>query len=272
MFLLISSIILKVSVLRLTDTQQPLLPAASAAATPLKQPTNHILLQWVFYIQWQTMRWNNSSQGELWHCNKRNLWSLLSEHKHLRKSSCAAFFPPPLLQLGLCQTQPADYLTQLCLCQALTGFSYSTLHSKEVPLCSQGSTFGLESAELLPACLINLLPKSFGVLSVSLWALLQHFWRLILGSEGGVFTSLLQAQCPWPTGRATPARHHHTTLIQGEGASLQVSQVPVAQRNPERLGNQLGSPTHQTGKNLGSNSGLPQEAEGESDQFPETPK
>jgi hypothetical protein len=47
----------------------------------------------------------------------------------------------------------------------------------------------------------------------------------------------------------------------------------VAQRNPERLRNQFGNPTHQTGKNLGSNSGLPQETERESDQFPaETPK
>jgi hypothetical protein len=34
-------------------------------------------------------------------------------------------------------------------------------------LCSQGSAFGLEPTELLPACLINLLPKSFGALSVS---------------------------------------------------------------------------------------------------------
>jgi hypothetical protein len=46
----------------------------------------------------------------------------------------------------------------------------------------------------------------------------------------------------------------------------------VAQRNPERLGNQPGSPTHHTGKNLGSKSGLPQEAEGESDQLPKTPE
>jgi hypothetical protein len=37
----------------------------------------------------------------------------------------------------------------------------------------------------------------------------------------------------------------------------------VAQKNLER--NQPGSPAHQTGKNPGSNSGLPQEAEGNSD-------
>jgi hypothetical protein len=48
--------------------------------------------------------------------------------------------------------------------------------------------------------------------------------------------------------------------------------VLVAQRNLEMLGNQSGSPTHQTGKNPGSNSDLPQEAEGESDQFLKTPK
>jgi hypothetical protein len=45
---------------------------------------------------------------------------------------------------------------------------------KEGPLCSWGSAFILESAELLLACLINLLPKSFGALSVSVWTLLQH--------------------------------------------------------------------------------------------------
>jgi hypothetical protein len=38
---------------------------------------------------------------------------------------------------------------------------------KEIPLCSQGSAFGLESAELLLACLINLLPESFDALSIS---------------------------------------------------------------------------------------------------------
>jgi hypothetical protein len=42
----------------------------------------------------------------------------------------------------------------------------------------------------------------------------------------------------------------------------------VAQRNLERLGNQPRSPTHQTGKNMGSNSGLLQKAEAKSDQLP----
>jgi hypothetical protein len=38
---------------------------------------------------------------------------------------------------------------------------------QETPLCSWGSAFGCESAELLPACLINLLPESFGAQSLS---------------------------------------------------------------------------------------------------------
>jgi hypothetical protein len=43
-----------------------------------------------------------------------------------------------------------------------------------------------------------------------------------------------------------------------------------AQRNPVRCRNQRGkgSIAHQTGRNLGSNSGLPPEAEGELDHFP----
>jgi hypothetical protein len=45
----------------------------------------------------------------------------------------------------------------------------------------------------------------------------------------------------------------------------------VAQRNPERLRKQLGSPAHQN-LNPSLNLGLPQEAEGESDQLPKTPK
>jgi hypothetical protein len=61
-FPLISNITLKVLVLRHTETQQQL-PVTSS-----HQPTNHtipILLQQVFYIQWQTRRWSNSSwEGE----------------------------------------------------------------------------------------------------------------------------------------------------------------------------------------------------------------
>jgi hypothetical protein len=56
-----------------------------------------------------------------------------------------------------------------------------------------------------------------------------------------------------------------------EGVSLSPSelrrQVFVTQRNPERLRNQFENPAHQTSKNPGLNSALPQEAEGESDQL-----
>jgi hypothetical protein len=47
---------------------------------------------------------------------------------------------------------------------------------------------------------------------------------LVWDLEGGVFTSLLPAQCPWPAGRATSARHHQTILILGEIASLLANQ------------------------------------------------
>jgi hypothetical protein len=49
-----------------------------------------------------------------------------------------------------------------------------------------------ESTELLRACLINLLLESFGALSVSATALLQHFWGPTWNLEGGVCTS-----CHW---------------------------------------------------------------------------
>jgi hypothetical protein len=37
-------------------------------------------------------------------------------HKHLRKSSCSVVYSCPILQLGLCRTQPAEYRVQLRLC------------------------------------------------------------------------------------------------------------------------------------------------------------
>jgi hypothetical protein len=129
---------------------------------------------------------------------------------------------------------------------------------KESPLCSWGSAFGHESAESLPACLINLLPESFGALSAS-ESSCNISGDIIWDLDGGVFTSLLLAQLP------QPARHHWTMLIQGREPLSQW--VPVAQKNLERLGNQTGSTAHYTGKNPGSNSDLPQEAEGESDQL-----
>jgi hypothetical protein len=65
-----------------------------------------------------------------------------------------------------------------------------------------------------------------------------------------------------------------TRCVDPRGGSLSPSelrrQVSVTQRNPERLRNQLGSPTHQTGKNLSLNSSLPHEVEKESNQLLET--
>jgi hypothetical protein len=75
--------------------------------------------------------------------------------------------------------------------------------------------------------------------------------------EGGVFTSLSPGGLPLPGA---------IRLCWSGGGSLFSSKpkrwVPVAQRNLKRCRNQPGSPNHQTGKNLGSNSGLPQKAEG----------
>jgi hypothetical protein len=63
---------------------------------------------------------------------------------------------------------------------------------KESPLGSWGSAFGLESAELLLACLINLLLESFGALSVSVWALLQQGYLPI-----PFFGMLRSCRAPW---------------------------------------------------------------------------
>jgi hypothetical protein len=62
--------------------------------------------------RWSSSSWRRGCDIIL--RNRRNLWLLLSECKHLRKNSCAVSCP--LLQLGLCPTQPAVYLTYLCLC------------------------------------------------------------------------------------------------------------------------------------------------------------
>jgi hypothetical protein len=60
--------------------------------------------------------------------NRRNLWSLLSAHKHLRKSSCAAFCPHPLLQLGVVPIPACRLLGIAVLMSSLIGFYYSMLH------------------------------------------------------------------------------------------------------------------------------------------------
>jgi hypothetical protein len=58
---------------------------------------------------------------------------------------------------------------------------------------------------------------------------------------------------------------------EGDGSSWRIGVRALdTQWNPVRRRNQLGSTAHQIGKNPGLNSGLPQEAEGETDHLPET--
>jgi hypothetical protein len=71
--------------------------------------------------------------------NRRNLWQLLSEHKHLRKNSCTASCP--LLQLRLCQSSVQllgiTLLGPFCglrLCQTQTRSLFNT------PACSPQNT------------------------------------------------------------------------------------------------------------------------------------
>jgi hypothetical protein len=97
----------------------------------------------------------------------------------------------------------------------------------------------------------------------------------ISGGLSGIWRVVFSPPCHWlsvPSLLGGPPLQAPLDRVDLGGGSLSPSelrrQVLVAQRNLKRLRNQLGSPTYQTGKNLGSNSGLPQEAEGESDQLP----
>jgi hypothetical protein len=90
MFLLISSIILKVLVFRLADTwqQQPRPPAAS----------------FLYMVANKEVEQQFSGRCDIVGVrNRKNLWLLLSGDKYLRKSSCATSCPCPLLWLELCQ-------------------------------------------------------------------------------------------------------------------------------------------------------------------------
>jgi hypothetical protein len=144
---------------------------------------------------------------------------------------------------------------------------------KKGPLCSPCSAFGLESAELLLVCLINLLPESFGAPSLCLrnpTTFLEYSSRI----QSSVFTSLLLAQCPWPTKRADLPGATRPCWSKGrEPLSQRTEKLSFSHtKDPKSLRNQIGNSTHQIGKNPGPNSGLPQEAEGESNQLPaETP-
>jgi hypothetical protein len=137
---------------------------------------------------------------------------------------------------------------------------------KERPLWSWGSAFGHKSAELLLACLINLLPESFGALSVSVWTL-PAFLGACPGF-GGWCLHLITGSTSQAHQKGYPARTMGLCWSGwGNLSPSEMKWVLVAQRNLERSGNQPGSPDYQTGKNPGSNSDLFQEAEGESDQL-----
>jgi hypothetical protein len=74
--------------------------------TQMETHNSLVHLQRVYCIQWQNKEVEQFWRGEhdiVVLGNRRNLRLLLSECKHLRKNSCAASCPRPLLQLGLCQ-------------------------------------------------------------------------------------------------------------------------------------------------------------------------
>jgi hypothetical protein len=84
------------------DKRQTCRNLGSDGLGALMETHNSIHLWRVYYIQWQTRRWSNSSgEGDTVVIrNRRSLLSLLSEHKYLRKNCCAAFCPYFVLQLG----------------------------------------------------------------------------------------------------------------------------------------------------------------------------
>jgi hypothetical protein len=139
---------------------------------------------------------------------------------------------------------------------------------KKGSLCSPGSAFGLESAELWPAFLINLLPERFGAPSVCL-----NPPTTFLGCSPGIRRVVFSSPChglsapglpggpPLP-GTTRPVVPGGGSFSPGERGNFWLHKGTRKAQEPTC------SPAYQTGKNPGSNSGLPQEAEEESDQFP----
>jgi hypothetical protein len=139
--------------------------------------------------------------------------------------------------------QPMTYMW-LCIGQAVPPMSVtcSKWYIRKAPLCSQGSAFGLESTESMPACFINLLPKSFGA-SLSLsepscnisggYSWIQrvvcspHCWLSVLAHQEGH-----PWQVPW----------EHVDPRGGSPSPINPRRrVPAAQRNLERLRTNLGA-------------------------------
>jgi hypothetical protein len=76
---------------------------------------------------------------------------------------------------------------------------------------------------------------------------------------------------PQTTGRRSYQTPMDSLIWRRDSSFQQVGvRASSAQRNPLRCRNQLRSTALHTGKNLGSSSGLPQEAERETDHLPET--
>jgi hypothetical protein len=135
--------------------------------------------------------------------------------------------------------------------QAITPHSCNLLYIvyKEDPFCSRDSAFGLKSAESLWACLINLLPESFLALSLSETTC----------NISGVLTRDLESSVLLPCcnsvyltcweGCPCQVPPYHVDLGVWLSPSMPRKQVLVAQRNPERFGNQLEITAHQTGTN-----------------------
>jgi hypothetical protein len=115
----------------------------------------------------------------------------------------------------------------------------------------------------LPQCLISWLATSHNI-----------SWRLVRDCRD---TVSYHPPCHQGESPQTAGRRSHQVPID----SLSQRRIPPpsdlgraldAQWNPVRSRNQQGEgiTTHRTGKKPGSNSGLPQEAEGETDHLPET--
>jgi hypothetical protein len=108
----------------------------------------------------------------------------------------------------------------------------------------------------------------------SIWA---HNFPHYLGVQQGL-REMVSYHLPLAPGcipRTTGRRSHQVpmdSLIPRKDLSFQWvrAKASAAQRNPLRLKNQFRNTALCTGKNPGSNSGLPQKAEGESDHLPET--
>jgi hypothetical protein len=132
------------------------------------------------------------------------------------------------------------------------------------PLCSQGSAFGHEFASLscyLPQSLVSQLATSHNI-----------SWRLIIQDCGdSELSPPLSPGCVPPDCQEIPPGTNRHLDPEGDSSSHRVRvRASNDKQNPVWCRNQREerSTAHQIGKNLGSNSGLPQVAEGDTDHLP----